>query len=81
MVNGILMDKTTHVANAYGKRLFGEHFSLANRLTYSRSGGGLSGEVDAVVPLSAFAGFIGFGGKKPERTPAQRTVPCFSSKA
>ena len=64
MVNGILMDKTTHFANAYGKRLFGEHFSLANRLTYSQVGGGLSGEVDAVVPLSALAGFIGFGGKE-----------------
>ena len=64
MVNGILLDKTTHFANAYGKRLFGEHFSLANRLTYSQVGGGLSGEVDAVVPLSALAGFIGFGGKE-----------------
>ena len=64
MVNGILMDKTTHLANAYGKRLFGEHFSLANRLTYSQVGGGLSGEVDAVVPLSALAGVIGFGGQE-----------------
>ena len=62
LVNGILLDQTTHYANAYGKRLFGEHFSLANRMTYSQVGGGLSGEVDAVVPLSAFAGFIGFGG-------------------
>ena len=64
MVNGILMDQTTHYANAYGKRLFGEHFSLANSLTYSQVGGGLSGEVDAVVPLSALAGFIGFGGQE-----------------
>ena len=64
MVNGILMDQTTHYANAYGKRLFGEHFSLANRMTYSQVGGGLSGEVDAVVPLSALAGFIGFGGQE-----------------
>ncbi len=62
MVNGILLDQTTQYANAYGKRLFGEHFSLANRMTYSQLGGGFSGEVDAVVPLSAFAGFIGFGG-------------------
>ena len=62
MVNGILMDQTTQYANAYGKRLFGEHFSLANRMTYSQLGGGFSGEVDAVVPLSAVAGFIGFGG-------------------
>jgi hypothetical protein len=64
LVNGILMDQTTHYANAYGKRLFGEHFSLANRLTYSQLGGGFSGEVDAVVPLSALAGFIGFGGQE-----------------
>ena len=62
LVNGILLDQTTHYANAYGKRLFGEQFSLVNRMTYSQLGGGLSGEVDAVVPLSAFAGFIGFGG-------------------
>ena len=64
MVNGILMDKTTQFANAYGKRLFGEHFSLANRLTYSQMGGGFSGEVDAVVPLSALAGFAGFSGQE-----------------
>ena len=64
LVNGILLDQTTHYANAYGKRLFGEQFSLANRMTYSQLGGGLSGEVDAVVPLSALAGFIGFGGKE-----------------
>ena len=64
MVNGILLDQTTQYANAYGKRLFGEHFSLANRMTYSQVGGGLSGEVDAVVPLSALAGFIGFGGQE-----------------
>ena len=64
MVNGILLDQTTHYANAYGKRLFGEHFSLANRLSYSQLGGGFSGEVDAVVPLSALAGFIGFGGQE-----------------
>ena len=64
LVNGILLDQTTHYANAYGKRLFGEHFSLANRMTYSQLGGGFSGEVDAVVPLSAFAGFIGFGGQE-----------------
>ena len=64
MVNGILLDQTTHFANAYGKRLFGDHFSLANRLTFSQVGGGLSGEMDAVVPLSAFAGFTGFGGQE-----------------
>ncbi len=63
MVNGILLDETTQFANTYGKRLFGEHFSLANRLTYSRTGGGFSGEVDTVVPLSALAGFAGLGGQ------------------
>ena len=81
LVNGILLDQTTHYANAYGKRLFGEQFSLVNRMTYSQLGGGLSGEVDAVVPLSAFAGFIGFGGRKPERTLAQRLAPSSSSRA
>lgn len=64
MVNGILMDQTTQYANAYGKRLFGEHFSFANRMTYSQMGGGFSGEVDTVVPLAALAGFTGFGGQE-----------------
>ncbi len=64
MVNGILLEETTHYVNAYGKRLFGEPFSLANRLTYSQLGGGFSGEVDTVVPLSALAGFAGFGGQE-----------------
>ena len=62
MVNGIVLDQTTQYANAYGKRLFGEHFSFVNRMTYSQMGGGFSGEVDTVVPLSALAGFAGFGG-------------------
>ena len=62
MVNGIVLDQTTQYANAYGKRLFGEHFSFANRMTYSQMGGGFSGEVDTVVPLAALAGFAGFGG-------------------
>lgn len=62
MVNGIVLDQTTQYANAYGKRLFGEHFSFVNRMTYSQMGGGFSGEVDTVVPLAALAGFAGFGG-------------------
>ena len=62
MVNGVLLDQTTQYANAYGKRLFGEHFSFANRMTYSQMGGGFSGEMDTVVPLAAVAGFLGFGG-------------------
>lgn len=67
MVNGILMEKTTQYANAYGKRLFGEHFSFVNRMTYSQMGGGFSGEVDTVVPLAGLAGlagFTGFGGQE-----------------
>ena len=59
VVNGILLGKTAEFANAYGKKLFGEHFSLANRFTYSPVNGGFSGEVDAVVPLSAFTSFAG----------------------
>lgn len=62
MVNGIVLDQTTQYANAYGKRLFGEHFSFVNRMTYSQMGGGFSGEVDTVVPLAALAGFAGLGG-------------------
>ena len=62
MVNGILLDQTTKYANAYGKRLFGEHFSFVNRMTYSQMGGGFSGEVDTVVPLAGLAGFAGFTG-------------------
>ena len=59
VVNGILLGKTAEFANAYGKQLFGQHFSLANRFTYSPVNGGFSGEVDAVVPLSAFTSFAG----------------------
>lgn len=66
MVNGVLLDQTTQYANAYGKRLFGEHFSFANRMTYSQMGGGFSGEMDTVVPLAALAGFAGFGGMEPD---------------
>ena len=54
-VNGSLLDKATQLTNAYGKRFFGEHFSLSNR--YSLADGGFSGELEAVIPLLAFAGF------------------------
>ncbi len=66
LVNGILMDSTTQYANTYGKRLFGSHFSLVNRFTYSQMGGGFSGELDTVVPLAALVGFAGFRGMEPD---------------
>ena len=58
-INELLLNKAAHFANAYGRRLFGEHFSLANRLTYSPLDGGFSGELDTVIPLASFAAFTG----------------------
>ena len=42
-----------------GDALFGEHFHLDHRLSLSASGGGLSGDLDAVVPLYSFSSISG----------------------
>lgn len=54
LVNQLLVGSASRWANARGKQLFGQHFSLTNRLTYTA--GGLSGELDAVIPVMALAG-------------------------
>ena len=54
-----LLDVAFQFADKYGKSLFGEHFRLDRRLTFSASGGGLSGELDAVIPLNSFTSVSG----------------------
>ena len=54
LVNNLLIGTASDWANARGKQLFGQNFSLTNRFTYSA--GGLSGELDAVIPVMALAG-------------------------
>ena len=43
----------------HGEVLFGEHFNLAHRLDYSASGGTISAELDAVIPLNAYTAMEG----------------------
>ena len=50
-VNDIVLSRAARFADAYGKSVFGQHFSLKQRLTYAPAGGGFSGEIDAVIPL------------------------------
>ena len=47
-----LLIKSTQQAEKYGKRVFGPHFQIQNRLNFSSSGGQLIGHIDAVVPFS-----------------------------
>ena len=54
IVNRLLVDSASQWANARGKQLFGEYFSLSNRFAYSADG--FSGELDAVIPVMAFSG-------------------------
>ena len=54
LVNTLLLNGASRWANARGKQLFGQHFSLTNRFTYSA--GGFKGEMDAVIPVMAFSG-------------------------
>ena len=54
LVNGLLVGSATEWANARGRELFGQHFSLTNRITFTTAG--LSGELDAVIPVMSFAG-------------------------
>ena len=43
----------------HGKSLFGEHFYLEHHFDYSAAGGGVSGELDAVIPINSFASMTG----------------------
>ena len=49
-----LLGIAVQFADEHGKALFGEHFRLDHRLGFSTSGGGLGGDLDAVIPLNSF---------------------------
>lgn len=54
-----LLDVTVQVMEEHGDALFGEHFHLDHRLDFSASGGGISGGLDAVIPLNFFTAVSG----------------------
>ena len=51
-LGGLLVDAAARLATEQGRRVFGERFSLAHRMSWSPLGQGLAGELDAVVPLA-----------------------------
>ena len=50
-LGGLLVDEAARLLTGQGRRVFGEHFSLVHRLSWSPLGQGLAGELDAVIPL------------------------------
>ena len=50
-VDHLLLDAATRLATDQGQALFGEHFRIVSSMSYSRSGSGLSGGLDVVLPL------------------------------
>ena len=53
---GILMDGLARLAQDQGRAAFGEKFQVVHRLSWSPYGEGLSGDLDAVVPMASFLG-------------------------
>ena len=53
---GLLVDEAARFLTEQGRGVFGEHFSLAHRMTWSPLGQGLAGELDAVFPLASSGG-------------------------
>ena len=60
----LLVDAAARLATEQGRRVFGEYFSLAHRMSWSPLGQGLAGELDAVVPL-AYRGRAQSGADEP----------------
>ena len=56
-LGGLLVDEAARFVTEQGRGVFGEHFSLVHRLSWSPLGQGLAGELDAVIPL-AFRGGV-----------------------
>ena len=50
-VDHLLLDAATRLATDQGQALFGEHFRIVSNMSYSRSGSGLTGGLDVVLPL------------------------------
>ena len=51
-VNDVLLGEVTRFATERGRDMFGERFRIVNRMAWSSGGSGLTGDVDAVFPLS-----------------------------
>jgi len=51
-VNDVLLGEVTRFATERGRDMFGERFRIVNRMTWSSGGSGITGDVDAVFPLS-----------------------------
>ena len=51
-LGALLMDEAARFVTEQGQGVFGEHFSLVHRMSWSPLGRGLAGELDAVVPLA-----------------------------
>ena len=68
-INNLVLDNASRIANTRGKKLFGQNFSIVDRLSYSPGRGGFDGELDAVIPLPFFTSFIDSEGKDIESNP------------
>ena len=55
-LGGLLVDEAARFVTEQGRGMFGEHFSLVHRMSWSPLGQGLAGEMDAVIPLAFRAG-------------------------
>ena len=51
-LGGLLVDETARFMTEQGRGVFGEHFNLVHRMSWSPLGQGLAGELDAIIPLS-----------------------------
>ena len=51
-LGGLLVEEAARFLTEQGRGVFGEHFSLVHRMSWSPLGRGLAGELDAVVPLA-----------------------------
>ena len=59
-LGGFLVDEAARLLTEQGQGVFGEHFRLVHRVSWSPLGQGLAGELDAVFPL-AFRGGVQTG--------------------
>ena len=55
-LGGVLLDGAARLLTEQGRGVFGEHFSLVHRMSWSPLGQGLAGELDAVIPLASRGG-------------------------
>ena len=55
-LGGLLVEESARLLTEQGRGVFGEHFRLVHRMTWSPLGQGLAGELDAVFPLASRGG-------------------------